>query len=139
MIHALSESAMGSIRYYAHLTETGAISKTEAQLQAASHLKSLRYGPDKKDYFWINDTHPRMIMHPYRPDLVGKDVTDTKDPAGKKLFQAFLETVKESGGGYVSYHWQWQDDASRIFQKYPTCKNIAPGIGLLEPESMLKM
>jgi PAS domain S-box-containing protein len=117
MIHALSESAMGSIRYYAKLAEAGAISTIEAKLQAASHLKSLRYGPDGKDYFWINDTHPTMIMHPYRPDLVGQDVTDTKDPAGKKLFQAFLETVKESGGGYVNYHWQWQDDPSRIFSK----------------------
>lgn len=126
MIHALSESAMGSIRYYAHLAETGSISKIEAQLQATSHLKSLRYGPDKKDYFWINDTHPRMIMHPYRPDLVGQDVTDTKDPAGKKLFQAFLETVKESGGGYVSYHWQWQDDPSRIFSKISYVQEYRP-------------
>ncbi len=126
MIHALSESAMGSIRYYAQLANTGAISKTEAQRQAASHLKSLRYGPDGKDYFWINDTHPRMIMHPYRPDLVGKDVTDTKDPAGKKLFQAFLETVKESKGGYVNYHWQWQDDPSRIFSKISYVQEYRP-------------
>ncbi|MFT5698760.1 MAG: PAS domain S-box-containing protein [Desulforhopalus sp.] len=126
MIHALSESAMGSIRYYAKLVETHDISKTEAQLQAASHLKSLRYGPDGKDYFWINDTHPRMIMHPYRPDLVGKDVTDTKDPAGKKLFQAFLETVKTSGGGYVNYHWQWQDDPSRIFSKISYVQEYQP-------------
>lgn len=126
MIHALSESAMGSIRYYAQLAETHAISKTEAQRQAVSHLKSLRYGPDGKDYFWINDTHPRMIMHPYRPDLVGEDVTDTKDPAGKKLFQAFLETVKESGGGYVNYHWQWQDDPSRIFSKISYVQEYRP-------------
>lgn len=126
MIHALSESAMGSIRYYARLAEIKAISKTEAQLQAASHLKSLRYGPDRKDYFWINDTHPRMIMHPYRPDLVGQDVTDAKDPAGKKLFQAFLETVKESGGGYVNYHWQWQDDPTRIFSKISYVQEYQP-------------
>lgn len=126
MIHALSESAMGSIRYYARLAEIKAISKTEAQLQAASHLKSLRYGPDRKDYFWINDTHPRMIMHPYRPDLVGQDVTDAKDPAGKKLFLAFLETVKESGGGYVNYHWQWQDDPTRIFSKISYVQEYQP-------------
>jgi len=126
MIHALSESAMGSIQYYAKLAEKNAITTTEAQLQAASHLKTLRYGPDGKDYFWINDTHPRMIMHPYRPDLVGQDVTDTKDPAGKKLFQAFLETVKITGGGYVNYHWQWQDDPSRIFSKISYVQEYSP-------------
>lgn len=126
MIHALSESAMSSVRYYAKLAERKTISLQEAKRQAASHLKSLRYGPEGKDYFWINDTFPRMIMHPYRPDLEGADVTDTKDPAGKKLFQAFLATVKDTGGGYVDYHWQWQDDPSRIFSKISYVQEYSP-------------
>ncbi len=126
MIHSLSESAMSSIRYYAKLVENHSITLEEAKDQAASHLSSLRYGPDGKDYFWINDTHPRMIMHPYRRDMEGKDVTDTEDPAGKKLFQAFLETVKDSGGGYVNYHWQWQDDPTRIFSKISYVQEYQP-------------
>ncbi len=126
MIHALSEAAMGSIRYYAQLVEKKSITAAEAKRQAAAHLRSLRYGPEGKDYFWINDTHPRMIMHPYRSDLEGKDVTDTEDPAGKKLFQSFLETVKETGGGYVDYHWQWQDDPSRIFSKISYVQEYRP-------------
>lgn len=126
MISALSESAMSSIRYYHHLAETGKITLSQAQQQAIEHLRSIRYGPEKKDYFWINDTHPTMIMHPYRPDLEGKDVTDTRDPAGKKLFLAFLETVKDSGAGYVSYHWQWQDDPTRIFSKISYVQEYRP-------------
>lgn len=126
MIHALSESAMSSIQYYSQLAEEQSITLEEAKRQASSHLRSLRYGPDNKDYFWINDITPRMIMHPYRPDLEGKYVGDTKDPSGKKLFLAFLETVKESGGGYVNYHWQWQDDPSRIFSKISYVKEFRP-------------
>ncbi|MGB5230496.1 MAG: cache domain-containing protein [Desulfoprunum sp.] len=126
MIHALSEAAMGSISYYAKLAERRTITVEEAKKQAAAHLRSLRYGPEGKDYFWINDTHPRMIMHPYRADLEGKDVTNTKDPAGKKLFQAFLETVKDTGGGYVDYHRQWQDDPSRIFSKISYVQEYRP-------------
>ncbi|WP_163339066.1 cache domain-containing protein [Desulfopila sp. IMCC35008] len=126
MIHALSESAISSVTYYAHLADQGSISTDNAKKQAADHLRSLRYGPDNKDYFWINDTHPRMIMHPYRPDLEGKDVTDEKDPAGKKLFQAFLATVKETGAGFVNYHWQWQDDPTRIFSKISYVQEYAP-------------
>ena len=126
MIHALSEAAMGSIRYYAELADKNTISAAEAKRQAAAHLRSLRYGPEGKDYFWINDTHPRMIMHPYRADLEGKDVTDTEDPAGKKLFQAFLQTVKGSGGGYVDYHWQWQDDPTRVFSKISYVQEYRP-------------
>jgi PAS domain S-box-containing protein len=126
MIHALSEAAMSSIRYYAELAQNKSISVEDAKRQATAHLRSLRYGPEGKDYFWINDTHPTMIMHPYRADLEGKDVTDTKDPAGKKLFQAFLETVKETGGGYVSYHWQWQDEPTRIFSKISYVQEYKP-------------
>ncbi len=126
MIHALSEAAMGSIRYYAELADKNTISAAEAKRQAVAHLRSLRYGPEGKDYFWINDTHPRMIMHPYRADLEGKDVTDTEDPAGKKLFQAFLQTVKGTGGGYVDYHWQWQDDPTRIFSKISYVQEYRP-------------
>ena len=126
MIHALSEAAMSTISYYSKLAEDGIITTELAQKQATAHLRSLRYGPEGKDYFWINDTHPRMIMHPYRADLEGKDVTDTRDPAGKKLFQAFLQAVKEKGGGYVNYHWQWQDDPNRIFSKISYVQEYRP-------------
>lgn len=126
MIHALSEAAMSSIHYYAKLAQNNSITEEEAKRQATNHLRSLRYGPEGKDYFWINDTHPTMIMHPYRADLEGKDVTDTEDPAGKKLFQAFLETVKATGGGYVKYHWQWQDEPTRIFSKISYVQEYKP-------------
>lgn len=126
MIHALGESAMGSIQYYAQLAENNAITVEDAKKQAISHLRSLRYGPENKDYFWINDTHPRMIMHPYRQDLEGKDLSNIKDKTGQKLFMAFLEVVKKSGGGYVNYYWQWQDDPSRIFSKISYVQEFRP-------------
>lgn len=126
MIHALTESAMSSIRYYNQLAENGTMTTRQAQQQAIAHLRSLRYGPDGKDYFWINDTHPRMIMHPYLPDMEGQDVTDSKDPAGKKLFQAFLATVQQNGAGFVKYHWQWQDDPTRVFSKMSYLQEFTP-------------
>jgi PAS domain S-box-containing protein len=126
MIHALSTSAMSSIRHYAHMVTDGTLTTEEAKSQAIAHLRDLRYGPDNKDYFWINDTHPRMIMHPYRPDLEGKDVTEETDPAGQKLFQDFLAAVQSSGAGYVNYHWQWQDDPTRIFSKISYVQEYTP-------------
>lgn len=126
MIHALSTAAMSSVKHYANMATKGSLSEKEAKQQAIEHLRDLRYGPDNKDYFWINDTHPRMIMHPYRPDLEGRDVTDETDPAGQKLFQDFLAAVKSEGAGYVNYHWQWQDDPSRIFSKISYVQEYRP-------------
>jgi methyl-accepting chemotaxis protein len=79
----------------------------EAKLQAnsAAIIEKLRYGPEMKDYFWINDMQPAMIMHPYKPELNGKDLSQSKDPNGKKLFVEFVKTCRENGEGFVDYHW----------------------------------
>jgi methyl-accepting chemotaxis protein len=46
-----------------------------------------------------------MIMHPLKPELNGQDLSDTKDPTGKRLFVEFAETVKRQGSGVVDYQW----------------------------------
>ena len=68
-------------------------------------VKVLRYGAKGKDYFWINDMHPRMVMHPYKSSLDGKDLSDFKDPNGKRLFVEFARVCREKGQGYVDYYW----------------------------------
>ena len=49
--------------------------------------------------------HPRMVMHPMQPKLNGKDLTENKDPNGKRLFIEFVDTVKKHGAGIVAYEW----------------------------------
>lgn len=73
--------------------------------RAADIVEALRYGPENKDYFWINDRYPTMIMHPYKPGLNGRDLTDYADPNGKHLFIEFVKVCEESGEGFVDYYW----------------------------------
>jgi PAS domain S-box-containing protein len=79
-----------------------------------------------KDYFWINDMSPRMIVHPYRPDLEGRDLSTMTDPHGTPLFLEFVKTVREQGEGYVEYMWQWQDDPSRVVPKLSFVRGFEP-------------
>jgi methyl-accepting chemotaxis protein len=74
-----------------------------ARLNAAKRIGALRYG--NGEYFWINDLKPVMVMHPIKPELNGKDLTEMKDPNGKRLFVEFAETVKSHGAGFVEYQW----------------------------------
>ncbi|HTF99144.1 MAG TPA: methyl-accepting chemotaxis protein [Nitrospirota bacterium] len=97
------EVAYTTIEHYFKLHETGALSDVAARNAALEAVKSLRY--QEKEYFWINDMQPVMIMHPYKPELNGKDLSDFKDPEGKKLFVQFVETVRSSGSGFVFYLW----------------------------------
>ena len=52
------------------------MNREEAQKTAISRIQYLRYGEENKDYFWITDMTPTMIMHPFRKDLNGKDLTE---------------------------------------------------------------
>jgi len=87
------------------VVKDASLSPEGRQKQVFALIKELRYGPDNKDYFWINDLHPRMVMHPYKPEMDGQDLTENKDPNGKKLFVEFARVGKESGEGFVDYLW----------------------------------
>ena len=89
---------------WAHAQETsGKLPREQAQQLAREAISQLRY--DKQEYFWINDMQPRVVMHPTRPELNGKDVSDLKDPNGLALFKAFTNTVRQQGKGFVNYQW----------------------------------
>ena len=83
--------------------QNGKTSVEQAKKNAAARIGALRYGAD--DYFWINDLQPRMVMHPIKPELDGRDLTDIKDPSGKHLFVEFADVVKRKGAGFVAYEW----------------------------------
>lgn len=97
------EAAYGVIEGYGRAAQNGTLTKEEAQKQAISAIKALRYGG--KEYFWINDLAPRMVMHPIKPELDGKDLNENKDPHGKFLFKEFVTVCKKSGEGFVDYMW----------------------------------
>ncbi len=99
----LVETAYGVLDYYYNLSKDGKMSEDDAKNAAISTVKQLRY--EGKEYFWINDMSPKMIMHPYKPELDGKDLSDNKDPQGKKLFVEFVDVVKKEKAGYVYYLW----------------------------------
>lgn len=66
------ESAYGILAHYEAEERAGRLTREGAQKAAAEAIKVLRY--DTQEYFWINDMHPRMAMHPIRPDLNGADL-----------------------------------------------------------------
>ncbi len=125
-IQSLIDTVHFELAHYAKQERAGLLSREEAQQDAIAHLRPLRYGPEGKDYFWINDMHPRMIMHPYRTDLEGQDISSFADPNGKHLFVEVVEAVSQSGFGYVDYMWQWKDDPGHIVPKISYVRAFEP-------------
>ncbi len=126
LIREMTQLAWDTLDQYHKKYTSGQFTEAEAKKLAIEHVRHMRYGPELKDYFWINDLHPRIVMHPYRPDLEGKDVSDFSDPKGKRLFLEFVSAVRQNGSGFVDYEWQWKDDPNRIVPKISFVKGFAP-------------
>jgi signal transduction histidine kinase len=126
MIKELVNASWGMVDALNNEVASGGCSLEEAQKIAINHLREMRYGIDRQDYFWINDFSPVLVMHPYRPDLVGKNMSAFTDPKGTRVFEEFVKTVRKTHEGYVPYMWQWRGDNSRIVPKLSFVKAYQP-------------
>ncbi len=97
------EVAHGLLAWAQAQEAAGTLTRVQAQALARQAITGLRY--DAREYFWINDMQPRVVLHPVKPELEGQDVGSMKDPNGLALFQAFVDTVRAEGKGFVAYQW----------------------------------
>ncbi len=107
-VAATYRQQLGSIVDVAYETVAQVHSRTDlddaAKMRLAADLVgAMRY--NGKDYLWINDMQPKMVMHPIKPALDGKDLSGFKDPEGKKLFVEMVEVCRQNGEGTVDYLW----------------------------------
>ncbi len=115
----LAQTVFSILGYYENEVSIGAMDRGTAQEKAKEQIRVLRYGAQGKDYFWINDLRPYMVMHPYRPELEGQDLSDFSDQNGTFLFNEFVSEVTSGGDGFVPYYWQWKGN----------CKASGGGVG----------
>jgi len=126
MISELTNTAWSLLDEY-HQEEAGErMSADSAKILAVERIGKIRYGEEYKDYFWIIDERPVMVLHPYRPELDGTDLSDYQDPDGKRLFVEASKTVADAGEGFINYMWQWKDDSTRIVPKLSYVKGYEP-------------
>ena len=93
-----------SVLAWAYQKETsGELSRADAQKLAAAAVATMRYGGS--EYFWINDMHAMIVMHPIKPELNGQDGASIKDPTGLSVFTASVNEVAAHGKGFVHYLW----------------------------------
>ncbi len=99
------EAAVSQIAWFEAQEASGAMTREQAQRGALEVVKRERF--EGKNYVWINDVTPRMVMHPMDPSLDGKDLSTRADPNGKRLFIEMVEGVRRSPTheAHVDYLW----------------------------------
>ncbi|WP_165219126.1 methyl-accepting chemotaxis protein [Affinirhizobium pseudoryzae] len=120
----MNANALSVLKMYHEQEKSGLLSREQAQEAAKKVIATMRYD-NGSGYFWINDMHPKMVMHPIKPELNGTDLTQNKDPNGKFLFVEFVNTVKKSGQGFVDYDWP-KPGAEQPVEKYSHVAGFEP-------------
>ncbi|HEX5802355.1 MAG TPA: methyl-accepting chemotaxis protein [Azospira sp.] len=85
--------------------KAGQLSEEQAKESAKQIIARMRHGEDHSDYFWIQDAAARIVMHPIKPELNGKDMKDFKDPGGQAIFVEFARLASGKDGGELNYMW----------------------------------
>ena len=97
------ELSYGILQHYHRLAGTGELSEEAAKSAALQALEVMRAENDTY-YFNVYDTGYRLLMHPFRKDLVGKDMKDFRTGDGVRIYYDQVEAAR-AGGGFVNYRW----------------------------------
>ena len=116
MAHAL-------VSHHHARAQKGLVSTEQAQADALAALQTLRYSGN--EYFWVNGMKLHMLMHPIKPDLNGRDISQIKDPNGKQLIVAMIQVVEADGHGFVPYQWPKPGSQAPV-DKISFVKGFAP-------------
>jgi methyl-accepting chemotaxis protein len=82
----------------------GEVTPEQARRNAAEAIRPMRFAG--QEYFYIYDMTGKNIMHPFRRDFEGKDMSGLKDENGVLIIKGFIDVVKSSGSGSVDYLWK---------------------------------
>nr|WP_314858478.1 methyl-accepting chemotaxis protein [uncultured Undibacterium sp.] len=97
------EVASSIVEHYQKQVTESKMSEADAKQAALAAVKAIRFG--ENGYMWINDTQPKMLMHPILPAMEGQDLSDKKDSKGKALYIEMRDIAKSKGAGFVSFMW----------------------------------
>ncbi len=87
------------------IVKDDSLTEEQKQEKVKAFIRDYRYGPEKKDYFWINDLQGKMLVSPGLPDLEGRDVSNFKDAEGMRVFVEMIRVSLSKGEGAINYLW----------------------------------
>lgn len=78
----------------------------KAKEELYEFLSGLRYDVNKSGYVFAFDSNANTLFHPIKPQLVGKNLLETKDPyGGRPIYDIVTQAVKKPEGVLVDYYW----------------------------------
>ncbi|MET0319641.1 MAG: methyl-accepting chemotaxis protein [Duganella sp.] len=96
------DAAYSIVLEYEALARSGKLTDGQARSEALARLKNFRYGQD--GYITVIDSHAVVVMHPFLPEMTGKNLADYQDRNGVHVFSEVGEVGRRGDGtGFVHY------------------------------------
>jgi methyl-accepting chemotaxis protein len=124
LIHA-TELGIATVRAFANEASARRMTTDEAKARAIEAVRAMRYGQGGTGYFTMMDLKPVILMHPFHPEMQGKDVDTYKDPNGVALYHDTVAVVQAEGGGFVKYSFT-KPGVAGLFPKVSYAAAYAP-------------
>jgi methyl-accepting chemotaxis protein len=105
------EAAAALVAQYEQRVAAGEMTREQAQAEAKRAITAIRYGGGK-EYVFVYDYNGINVVHPVKPEWVGTNRIDERDPTGKYFIREFIEVAKK-GGGHVDYLFQLPQSTER--------------------------
>ena len=112
----------------------GEVYAFKAKQTALKTIKSMRYG--QGNYYWVQDTVPRMLMHPVMENLNNRPLSGFSrdgqvvmaEGTSTPLFVQMVDICKRSPerGGFVSYWWPRDVETGRLELKLAYVRRFKP-------------
>ena len=126
IIQAIVTSATSILEKHAQMEKDGIVTPEESKQAALTEMRALRYGDGNKDYLWITDLRPTMVMHPYFPELEGRLLDQYTDSDGRLFFVEAVEIAKNDNEGYIHYMWPRQHNMEDSLPKLSYIRLFEP-------------
>lgn len=88
---------------YDKRVQNGELTPQEARQRIISSMIDMRFM--NGEYFFAFDTNKKIVAHGANPQLLGKDITEFKDPHGKYFGKEMVDVAGSKKEGFVSYSW----------------------------------
>lgn len=98
-------TAYSLLEHYESLYRQEELNLEEAQRQAKETLRTIRYGEDRENYFFIADNRYTSVMHPLRPSREGQDLSQVQDVNGVYYIKELVDQAVQGNQGLVEYQW----------------------------------
>ncbi|WP_247876094.1 methyl-accepting chemotaxis protein [Azospirillum sp. TSH100] len=100
-LRSVVHTAHGLATGYEAEVKAGRLTREQAFERFKANLNTMFY--NGKDYIFAQNLNYQTVIHPVRPDVIGKDQRDNKDSNGVFFVRALVDTARTKGDGFVEY------------------------------------